>query len=69
MIVLEGRRDVAAIDQFAFLERTIVKSIAAQLNALVSEGLTLVVVLFHAANPAPVLRNAYGSRLSRAISQ
>ena len=51
MIVLEGRRNVAAIDQLAFFERAAVKSVAAQFNALVPKGLTLVVVLFHALTP------------------
>src|SRR6267142_4419800 len=51
LIVLEGRRDVAAIDQLAVFERTTVKSVAAQFNALVPKGLTLVVVLFHVSTP------------------
>src|ERR1700730_10033493 len=48
VVVLEGRRDVTAIYQFTFFERAVVKSVAAQFNALVPKGLTLVVVVFHA---------------------
>jgi hypothetical protein len=51
MIVLKGRRDFAAIYQFAILERTTVKSVAAEFNPLVPEGLTLVVVVFHTLTP------------------
>jgi len=49
MIVLKGRRNVTAIYQFTIFERTAVKLVAAQFNALVAKGLILVVV-FHALN-------------------
>jgi hypothetical protein len=43
MIVIERRRDVTTIHQLASFKRTAVKPVAGQFNALVSEGLIMVV--------------------------